>query len=160
MVHTKKGALYCVLMKRESGSQNQEVAAALGPGTQVSLARAHVMLGHPSFEATQAMARNLGGETSPSNAKELVCQACNEVKAKQKSVPKESGEKKAAEQNGRFYHDILTVKAPADTNVTISKPVWSMLADERTLMRFQCCIKPRMVLLRPSRLFLRGWSSK
>ena len=33
VVRTKKGALYCVLMKRDSGSANQEVAAALGPGT-------------------------------------------------------------------------------------------------------------------------------
>ena len=90
MVRSKKGALFCVLMKRESGSANQEVAAALGPGTLVLLTRAHVMLGHPSFEATQAVVRTLGWETSPSNAKELVCQACTEVKAKQKSVLKET----------------------------------------------------------------------
>ena len=81
------------------------------------------MLGHPSFEATQAMARNLGWKTSPGNAKELVCQACSEVKAKQKSVPQESITEKAAEPNGRIYHDISTVKAPANADVTISKPV-------------------------------------
>ena len=46
----------------------------------------------------------------PGHAKELVCQACNEVKAKQKSVPKESGAEKATEPNGRLYHDLSTVK--------------------------------------------------
>lgn len=60
VVRTKKGALFCVLMKKESGSADQEVAAALGPGTQMSLSQAHVMLGQPNFEATQAMMRNLG----------------------------------------------------------------------------------------------------
>ena len=60
VVRTKKGALYCVLMKRKKVNQDKEVAAALGPGTSIPLTRAHAMLGHPSFEATQAMARNLG----------------------------------------------------------------------------------------------------
>ena len=145
IMRTKKGALYCVLMKREIRSADQKVAAALGSGTQMPLTQAHVMPGHPSFEAKQAMAHNLGWETSPSNARELVCQAYNEVKAKQKSIPEESGAEKTVEPNNRLYHNISTIKAPADANVTISKPVWSMLTDERTLMRFQRCIQPRIV---------------
>ena len=60
VVRTKKGALYCALMKRIEENESQEIAAALGPGTKIELARAHVMLGHPNFESTKAMARNLG----------------------------------------------------------------------------------------------------
>ena len=143
MVRTKKGVLYYVFMKRIEASQNQEVAAALGPGTKIALARAHVMLGHPNFEATQAMAKNMGWEVNPGNAKELVCQACNEVKAEQRNASKESITKKAAEPNARLYHDVSTVEAPVDAKVVISKPVWDIITDERTLICFSPLYKTK-----------------
>ena len=92
------------------------------------------MLGHPNFAATQAMARNLGWKVSPGNAKELVCQACNEVKAKQKYIPKERNAEKVMEPHGHLYHDVLTVKVPVDAGVVTSKPAWEIITDERTLM--------------------------
>jgi hypothetical protein len=155
VVRTKKGALYCVLMKRTKKSQNQEVAAAFGPRTEIELARAHVMLGHPNFEATQATARNLGWHVSPGNAKELVCQACNEVEAKQKAVPSESNAEKATEPNGRLYHDLSTVKAPVEAGVVINKPVWDILTDERTLMRFTTLHKTKDAIIEAVPVFLK-----
>ena len=69
------------------------------------------------------MTLNLGWNIVPTNAKELVCQACNEVKAKQKDLPKESINDKATDPNGRVYYDLSTVKAPVDASVVIGKPV-------------------------------------
>ena len=95
--------------------------------------KAHDLLGHCNEDATRATAKHLGWELSR-GAKP--CQSCAEAKAKQKIMPKKTKGKKASRPNERLFQDLATVKAPKSLNVTVTRPHWQLLVDERTNMKF------------------------
>ena len=105
-VTTAKGALFCILMKRQI--KKTEVSALLTTGTTMSLTEAHTLLGHYNEEATKAAAGHFGWKIT--RGLNMVCQSCAGSKAKQKNVHKISTGKKATVPNGLLYHDLATVK--------------------------------------------------
>ena len=51
-------------------------------------------------------------------------------------MPKKTKGKKATRPNERLFQDLATVKAPKSLNVTVTRPHWQLLVDERTNMKF------------------------
>ena len=49
--------------------------------------------------------------------------------------------------NERVYHDLATVKAPSDVAEKVSKPVWQLLVDEATGLKFSTFHKTKDAIL-------------
>ena len=95
--------------------------------------KAHDLLGHSNKDDTRATAKHLGWELSKS-AKPR--KSCAKAKAKQKIVLKRMSRKKASRPNERLFQDLATVKAPKALKITVTRPYWQMIVDERTNMKF------------------------
>eukprot|EP00957_Ditylum_brightwellii_P030425 2304399-Ditylum_brightwellii.AAC.1 len=71
------------------------------------------------------------------------CEACAEAKAKQRSLPTRvvktvtviKSKIKVGKVSEQMHLDISTIKSPAGVNVTVDKPQWLILVDERTDMK-------------------------
>ena len=125
-VTTPKGVVYYMYLKRDT-----EIAGAATESKKlVSMKQAHDMLGHGNKEKTRKTAKAIGIEIKPGDMDP--CDACAAGKAKQKNVPKQSEHKPATKGEGRIYTDIATVKKPKNEDVTVTKPHWQVMVDERT----------------------------
>jgi hypothetical protein len=121
----------------------KEVAALLTEKKRkVSSDVAHGLLGHMNEADGRKIMSHIGYELKKGGLTK--CGACAEAKAKQRSVLKrteivsvEVTPKKLAERvNERIHLDIQSVKAPPNTDVTITKPNWRIMVDERTEMKW------------------------
>ena len=83
--------------------------------------------------SSRAIAKQLGWKLSKGFQP---CKSCAEAKAKQKNVPHKTAGSKAEKPNERLFHDLATVKPPPSLNMSIGKPVWQLLVDEATGMKF------------------------
>ena len=124
--------LFCCLIKR---SQGFEIAAAVTKGDQqISLEKVHHLLGHINHYSTIDTAKHLGWGQLKNSGK--IYQPCAKAKAKQKSVPQSRRAPRSTIPNERIYHDLATVKAPADVAEKVSKPNWHLIVDKETDMKF------------------------
>ena len=109
------------MVKRSQGSET--AAAATEGNKQMSMAKAHHLLGHINRHATVNTAKLLGwGKLKDTST--LIYQPCVKAKAKQKSVPQSRRAPRSMIPNERLYHNLATVKAPADISEKINKPNW------------------------------------
>ena len=120
------------MIKRSQGFET--AAAATKCSKQMSLDKAHHLLGHANHRSTIDTAKHLGWVKLKNSGN--VCQSCAEAKAKQKVVPQSRKEPKLTIPNERVYHDLATVKAPADVVEKVLKPNWQLFIDEATGMKF------------------------
>ena len=132
VIWAKKGVLCCCMMRR---SQDFETAAAATKGSkQMSMAKAHHLLGHTNRHTTINTAKHLGWSKLKDSGK--ICQPCAEVKAKQKLVPQARRAPRLTILKERLYHELAAVQAPADVVEKVSKPNWQIIVDEATGMKF------------------------
>lgn len=106
VIPTKNGALYCACLKRK---QDDVHGGILGEGTEMNVAKAHALLGHCNELSTRRTASYLDWKITQGALK--TCESCAIGKARQKNVPKQSSGEKAKEPNGRWFHDIATIKS-------------------------------------------------
>ena len=48
--------------------------------------------------------------------------------------------------DSRLYHDLLTIKVPQDVDLVNLKPLWQIMTDEKTGMKFSVFHKARLEL--------------
>ena len=60
----------------------------------------------------------------------------SKINAKQKNVPKKTEGKKATKPNEGLFQDLATIKPPKSLDVTVTKPHWQLIVDERTNIEF------------------------
>ena len=106
------------MIKRNQGFKT--AAAATKGDKQMSLEKAHYLLSHTNHRLTIGTATHLGWDPLKNSGK--VWQSCATAKAKQKAVPQARREPKSTIPNERIYHDLATVKTPADVVEKVSKP--------------------------------------
>ena len=123
--------VFCYLIKQSQGFET--VAAATKVSKQMSLEKVHYMLGHTNHRLTIDMAKHLGWGQLKNSGK--ICQSCAEAKVKQKAVSHTRREPKSIIPNTRMYHDLATVKAPADVAEKLLKPNWQPFVNEATGMK-------------------------
>ena len=101
-------------------SQGFETAAAIKGNKQMNMAKAHHLLGHTNHQVTVDTATYLGwGKLKDSG---VICQPYSEANSKQKLVPQARRVTRLMIPNERLYHELVTVKAPADFGEKVSKP--------------------------------------
>ena len=132
VIRMKKGALFCCLIKQIQGFET--AAAATEGGKQTSLEKAHYLLGHPNHHSTIDTAKHLEWGQLKNSGK--VCQSCAGAKTKQKTVPQTRREPKSSILSEIVYHDLATMKAPANVVEKVPKPDWQVFVDEATGMKF------------------------
>ena len=120
VIRTKKGVLFCCLIKQSQGFKT--AAAPTKGGKLMSLEHAHHLFGHSNHRSTIDTATHFGWGQLKNNGK--IGQAYAKTKAKQKSTPQSRRETKLTIPNERMYHDLATVKAPADIAEKVLKPNW------------------------------------
>ena len=137
-ISTPKGALFCIYFKREC-----EIAAtAKNCGKKISVGLAHEITGHINVEDCRKTVKYLGYELSRGGLNP--CEVCAEAKAKMKNLPtrvqkvvKVVRPRVIPENpNDLINLDISTIKAPKGVNVTVTKPNWRLIIDQRTQMKF------------------------
>jgi hypothetical protein len=132
-IHTKRGVLYCVCMKREANVDEVAAGAAVGAKTKaIQIKTAHDQLGHCDEESVRAVARQFGwtiarGSLAP-------CRDCAAGKARQANVPKVSVHVPSKEVNGRIFLDVSSIKNTKEFQVTNRH--WLIMVDEHTRMKF------------------------
>lgn len=126
--------LYGTILK----PRNEDVAAA---GMQksksksaMSILEAHMKFGHIGEADTRKTAQACGYELKRGNLKP--CESCAIAKAKQKSVLGKSEGEKATKPNERMYLDNMTIKPPANVDITIRNKNMRLIVDEYTSMSF------------------------
>ena len=113
-IATKKGAIYCGMLKRSDAQATETESVHYGVGTKISPQMAHALLGHACMRTTTEAAKHMGWILSEGNGKP--CQDCAEAKAKQKNIPKITEGKKADVPNGGLFMDLATIKVPQSVN--------------------------------------------
>ena len=145
-VTTAKGALYCAYLKREVGAIGTNDKP--NKGKKISINTAHEIFGHADEETTRKIAKELGYELTRGTMKP--CVSCAIAKAKQKNVPKLSKHEPSKQVNGRVYLDISTVKKPKDVKVTLTKPNWRLIVDEKTRMKINDFYETKNGMVEPT----------
>ena len=135
------GALYCICLKRNVDAMNASVTA------KMPYEKAHSLLGHCNEDTTRKIAKLLGWELKP---KTTQCQSCAEGKAKQKNLPQVADGVKATKPMERVYHDLSHLKAPKGSGVSISKPNWQMIVDERTGLKISAWYSTKNEIVEPT----------
>ena len=132
-IKTPKGALFCAYFKRK------EVATtAKNSGNQMSVRLAHDVSGHTAKEDSKIMMKYLGYKVAQGEIQ--LCSACAEAKARQTNLTTRILSRQVvrmkvpipSEVNGKVNLDISTIKAPKGVNVTVTRPQWRMITDQRT----------------------------
>jgi hypothetical protein len=147
-IDTPEGIVFAMCARRTE-------VGAIAINTQMSIDKAHSLLGHQGEDATRKTARHLGwiltkGKMNP-------CLSCTLAKAKQKNTVKESEHQKAKTCGERIYTDIASVK-PKDGLVP-SKPHWCIKVDEMTQMKFSTFYKHKDDMVEPSCELFHKWGN-
>ena len=141
VIPTPKGAIYCAYLCH----QGSEVAATSQVQKKIGVNIAHDFFGHDNESSARENAEALGFEVTWGTLKP--CKACAAAKAKQKNLPTHGEHILSKENNERIFLDLSTVKAPKDLKMTVTKPNWKILADERTQLIFSDFYEARMTWL-------------
>ena len=103
---------------------------------------AHELTGHINVEDCRKTVKYLGYELSRGGLSP--CESCAEAKAKMKNLPTRVQTVTTvvrprvipARPNDLVSLDISTIRAPKGVNVTVTKPNWRLIIDQRTQMKF------------------------
>jgi len=115
--------------------------------SKMCVEKAHDLLGHSNEDATRATANHLGWELYHS-AKP--CQSCAEAKAKQKIVQKKTEAKKATRPNERLFQYLAMIKAPKSLDMTVTRPHWQLIVNERKTMKFSSHHETKAGMVEPT----------
>ena len=137
-IKTPKVALFYVYFKK-----NYEVAvAAKNNDKPMSVRLAHDVSEHTAKVDSKMTMKYLGYNITRRDMQH--CSVCAEAKVRQKNLPTRAISIQVVkmeppipkEGNGKANLDIITIKAPKEVNVTVTKPQRRILADQRTQMKF------------------------
>jgi hypothetical protein len=117
-IPTSKGVLYAMCHQRDTEIAAPTVVAlnlttpavtAIAPTPkQMSIKKAHNMLGHINEKAVRKTALALGWELTKGTLG--VCEPCTEAKAKQKNLPRHPHTPPSTKDESRIYLDITTIR--------------------------------------------------
>ena len=139
VIPTRHGAGYAGHFKRVKDNSLRTIATVGKADDEeqkkvtMSIQKAHVLFGHNSDLITQKVASYLDIRITRGSMKP--CDACTIAKAQQKNVAKTSSGEKTKDVNGRWYHDISTVKS-RDKSLNVSTPQWHMIVDELSGLKY------------------------
>jgi len=134
---------------KRTGDTTATEASAVAKSKTIQ--EAHEQLGHMNEDMCRKTAKHLGWTIRSGNMNP--CTGCTAAKARQKNVPKHTGEmsdNSTSEKTGRYYMDIATVRKPDELNVTVSKPVWHIIVDERTQLKFSFFYTSKNAMIEPT----------
>ena len=169
-ITTKRGALYCMYMKRNSGDvvgaqvdSNDPEESTSGMSSvknemkpTIGIEKAHHLFGHASEDETRKTAEALGYRVVRGTLKP--CDACTAAKAKQKNVPKASEHVPAGKPNERVFLDISTIKKCNDIKFKPAKGKWCMIVDECTQLKFSDFYDTKNGMVEPTCEKFKKWS--
>ena len=115
-----------------------ETAVAMIEGHSIGVDTLHYLLGHASEAKVRATGKFFGWVVKGKMTK---CEECAISKAKQKSVPKESGSK-ATKAGERLFIDISSIKATSAGGAKF----WLLVIDEATDMKWSFFLKAKSEL--------------
>jgi hypothetical protein len=129
-IHTDKGLLYAVYLKRHEVEVDKEVSfAAMSNIKSYTITEAHKSFGHCDEETSRVIAKQLGWHSTKGTM--LPCESCARGKAKQKIVAmKELETVKATKPNERIFAGMSSVKEVDGCKGTYQN-MWLMVNSER-----------------------------
>jgi hypothetical protein len=122
---------------------------------QIPIKLAHDMFGHCDEARTRKMAKAQGFKVSRGTLGP--CEACAIGKAKQRNVPKESEHVPAKQSNERLFLDLSTIKAKKSVKMTVTKPNWRIMVDERTQMKWSHFYRTKKGMVEPTCVIFDKW---
>ena len=147
-IHTDKGLIYAVYLKRKEINVDEE-AGAVGVRSikSYTITEVHRMLGHCDEEASRAVAKQIGWHVT--RGVMMPCESCARGKAKQKIVAmKESETHKATKPNERIYADMSSVKEIDGCKATYQN-MWLMV-DQFTEYKMVRSYKTKKDMVEPT----------
>ncbi len=142
VIKTPKGALYVGKFSKKGGNEVMGGTAHKAPTYNIN--KAHELLGHNHENDTRQMARYLGWTITRRSLG--ICKSCDNAKARQKNVPRVPTGEKATVINGRWFHDISTLKV--HKGETGTSKIWDLTVDELTGLPFTGIYNKKISLLR------------
>jgi hypothetical protein len=130
VINTPKGALFVGKFSRKGG--DEVVGGATSKAPTYNIKKGHDLLGHNNENDTRQMASHLGWTITRGPLG--VGESCANASARQKNVPKISMGEKATVINGRWFHDISTLKVHKGEKG--SSKSWDLTVDELTGIPF------------------------
>ena len=151
-ISTPKGALFCMYFKREC----EMAATAKNCGKKISRNLAHDLTGHINTEESEKTVKYLGYDLNRGGMNP--CEACAEAKAKMKNLPTRlhTVDKIVrprvipAKPNDLISLDISTIRSPKGVEITVSKPNWRLIIDQRTGMKFSDFFATKNGMIEPT----------
>ena len=126
-IMTKNDVIFCVYLQRDN-----EISAILAStGMAMSIEKAHIMARHHDEEQTHKSLVELGW--SLKKGLMMPCKACSVGKAMQLAISKHVDDRKTAMRAGeRIFSDLVTIKAPQDSGITITSENLHIIVDQYT----------------------------
>ena len=75
-------------------------------------------------------------------------------------MPKVSNHTVSDEVNGRMYLDLAKIKRPKNMKVTLTKPNWQLIVDEKTGMKFSQFFATKNGMVQPTCEKFNIWKQK
>jgi hypothetical protein len=127
VIPANKGLLFALYFKREI--KTELAAAFIHQNPQpMTIDEAHNKFGHGDKTSTGKVTADLGIKITRGKMK--VCEACTMAKAKQKNIPKISGDHEpASEGSHRIFLNIATIKQQKK-GPNVHKGNWRIMVDE------------------------------
>ena len=163
MIEAGSGVIACMYLKRSqnianvttANNGNDKLKASSSYSKSIPIKLAHDLFGHCDEARTRKMAEAQGfkitrGTLGP-------CEACAAGKAKQKNVIKESKHDPANDSNERIFLDISSVRPKKDMKVTVTKPNWRIMVDERTQMKWSQFFRTKNGMIEPTCVMFYKW---
>ena len=124
-IMTKNGVIFCAYLQRD-----HEISVILtSTGVTMSIEKAHIMTRHHHEERQHKIALELGW--SLKKAPMIPCKACLVGKANQLVINKHVDDSKKTTRAGkRTFSDLVTIKLPQDSSITITNQNWHIVVDQ------------------------------
>ncbi len=150
-IPTPKGMIFAMYIKRD-----EEIAGTTTDTKsklKMTVKQAHERLGHCGEDVARKTAKHLGWELTGTMTP---CDACAAGKAKQKNLPK-AVEEELKDDLTRVFLDISSVR-PAKDQPKPTKPVWRIMVDEKTQLKFSDFYKTKDEMVEPTCVQLKKWA--
>ena len=131
-IHTAKGVIYAVYIKRTSPQVEANGAIVAARTLKMNIRQAHDRLGHIGEDMTRSIAEQLGWTLTRGTLG--VCQGCAEAKAKKKSVPQATDGLLPTPDKRRYSLDLSTLMDSHCGKRT--RWVWRILIEQLTQFKF------------------------
>ena len=132
----------------------------------MSFRLAHDVSGHTAKEDSKITMKYLEYKVAQGDMQP--CSACAEAKARQKHLPTRILSRQVirmkvpipSEVNEKVNLDISTIKAPKGVNVTVTRPQWIIITDQRTQMKFSNFYQKKSDILEHTCELFKRWKQK